>query len=183
MIWLHGKSNEMTHDPSSNLLHFYAMILDCKEANILNRIELVTRPALDQVLALKWVQEHIRSFGGDPQEVTIFGMSAGGASVDYLTLSPLTRGLYKNSVALSGSALCWWASVPHPRNQALSLAEYFKCPTDQGGRAMVDCLKKVHGNKLMAAQKHLFFEWEALQVLCSWLLGSQKAEFNSRQIY
>ena len=121
----------------------------------------MTSLALDQVLALKWVQEHIRSFGGDPQEVTIFGMSAGGASVDYLTLSPLTRGLYKNSVALSGSALCWWASVPHPRNQALSLAEYFKCPTDQGGRAMVDCLKKVHGNKLMAAQKQLFFEWRS----------------------
>ena len=143
-------------NPTNSTL--FALILDCiKKLTEHNLV--MTSLALDQVLALKWVQEHIRSFGGDPQEVTIFGMSAGGASGDYLTLSPLTRGLYKNSVALSGSALCWWASVPHPRNQALSLAEYFKCPTDQGGKAMVDCLKKVHGNKLMAAQKHLFFEW------------------------
>ena len=149
-----------TRKTPTNSSTLFALILDCiKKLTEHNLV--MTSLALDQVLALKWVQEHIRSFGGDPSEVTIFGMSAGGASVDYLTLSPLTRGLYKNSVALSGSALCWWASVPHPRNQALSLAEYFKCPTDQGGRAMVDCLKKVHGNKLMAAQKHLFFEWRS----------------------
>ncbi|EGT58973.1 hypothetical protein CAEBREN_14502 [Caenorhabditis brenneri] len=42
----------------------------------------------DQTLALKWVQEHIQSFGGDPDNVTIFGTSAGGASVDMLALSP-----------------------------------------------------------------------------------------------
>ena len=42
----------------------------------------------DQTLALKWVQQHISSFGGDPNSVTIFGTSAGGASVDFLALSP-----------------------------------------------------------------------------------------------
>ena len=115
--------------------------------------------SLDQVMALQWVHDHIKSFGGDPEQVTIFGMSAGGASVEYLTLSPMTRHLYKNSVSLSGSSLCWWASIPHPRSQALKLAQHFKCPTDQGGQEMIKCMRKVHGNKLMAAQKDLFFDW------------------------
>lgn len=46
----------------------------------------------DMVLALKWVQGNIANFLGDPNNVTIFGESAGGASVGYLMLSPLAKG-------------------------------------------------------------------------------------------
>ena len=47
---------------------------------------------MDQTMALKWVQEHIDCFGGDPESVTIFGESAGGASVDFHVLSPMSKG-------------------------------------------------------------------------------------------
>ncbi|CAO4377374.1 unnamed protein product [Caenorhabditis nigoni] len=60
----------------------------------------------DQTLALKWVQEHIVSFGGDPNNVTIFGTSAGGASTDFLALSLHSNQLFHRFMANSGSAYC-----------------------------------------------------------------------------
>ena len=48
----------------------------------------------DQVYALKWIQENIEAFGGDKDNVTIFGLSSGGVSVEYLCLSPLAKGIY-----------------------------------------------------------------------------------------
>ncbi|KAM9807822.1 cocaine esterase-like [Neosynchiropus ocellatus] len=59
---------------------------------------------LDQVQALKWIQEHIHNFGGASNSVTIFGASAGGVSVSVMLLSPLTEGLFHKAIAESGTA-------------------------------------------------------------------------------
>ncbi|KAJ3645079.1 hypothetical protein Zmor_022766 [Zophobas morio] len=59
----------------------------------------------DQVMALQWVQTNISKFGGDPNNVTIFGESAGGISVHLLVLSPMAKGLFHKAIAQSGCAL------------------------------------------------------------------------------
>ncbi|HEU5352239.1 MAG TPA: carboxylesterase family protein [Terracidiphilus sp.] len=57
---------------------------------------------MDQIAALKWVQTNIHAFGGNPDDVTIFGESAGGGSVLALLTSPMTKGLFERAIVESG---------------------------------------------------------------------------------
>ncbi|KAH8358452.1 hypothetical protein KR093_000393, partial [Drosophila rubida] len=87
----------------------------------------------DQLLGLRWVQQNIEAFGGDPNNVTLFGESAGGASTHLLTLSPRSEGLLHKAITMSGSALCPWAMQSN-NNWALRLAEkmgYTGSPKDK----------------------------------------------------
>jgi len=96
---------------------------------------------LDQVLALKWVNQHITAFGGDPNQVTIMGESAGSASVTYLMLSPLATPYFQQVIAESGSALSSWAFDITPEKHAKEIASFLDCPMDST-RSLISCLKQ-----------------------------------------
>lgn len=77
---------------------------------------------LDQIQALKWVRDNIAAFGGNPDNITLGGESAGAFSVTGLLLSPLSRGLYRRAVIESGSILAIGAFCPTKGNYQKSLA-------------------------------------------------------------
>lgn len=78
----------------------------------------------DQLLALKWVNENIHNFGGDENEITIFGESAGASSVHFLILSPLSNNCFKRAILQSGTALDTWAYGDSQHNQNEMMMNY-----------------------------------------------------------
>jgi len=85
---------------------------------------------LDQVAALEWVRDNIAEFGGDPDNVTIFGESAGGMSVGLLLAMPQARGLFHKAIAQSGA--CHTGLPLERANRAVEriLAKLKTPPTD-----------------------------------------------------
>ncbi|MDK2413683.1 carboxylesterase family protein, partial [Aphanizomenon sp. 202] len=77
--------------------------------------------------------------GGDKNRVTIFGESAGSASVNYHLLLPESRGLFHGVIGESGSALEHWSHDPDPVLSAELLGEANGCPTDDH-QALYDCM-------------------------------------------
>lgn len=73
---------------------------------------------MDQIHSLKWVRENIAAFGGDPNNVTIFGQSAGGRSVTWLMTSPAAKGLFHKAIAQSAQQL----PVRHQTQEKLGMA-------------------------------------------------------------
>ncbi|KAG9341627.1 hypothetical protein JZ751_018690 [Albula glossodonta] len=112
---------------------------------------------LDQRLALQWVQDNIQFFGGNPKKVTIFGESAGGASVGMHLLSPDSRPTFSRAILQSGVPNCPWATVSpaEARRRATLLAKLVGCP---GGNdtEMFDCLRNRHPQELIDQ------EWQVL---------------------
>ncbi|XP_046869506.1 esterase B1 isoform X1 [Drosophila willistoni] len=104
----------------------------------------------DQLMGLRWVQQNIEAFGGDPQNVTLFGESAGGASTHLLTLSPKTEGLMHKAIVMSGSALCPWAVAPR-NDWAYRLAEKMGYTGSNKDKHIYEFLKQAKGGDIVKA--------------------------------
>ncbi|XP_055526824.1 carboxylic ester hydrolase-like [Wyeomyia smithii] len=95
----------------------------------------------DQVLALRWIRDHISSFGGNPNAVTLMGYSAGALSTTLHMVSPMSRGLFHRAIVMSASAV---SQVKVPTEQielARKQAAHLGCevtPTEK----MVACLRR-----------------------------------------
>ncbi|XP_011298021.1 acetylcholinesterase [Fopius arisanus] len=97
----------------------------------------------DQTMALQWVRDNIAAFGGNPENVTLFGESAGAVSVSMHLLSPLSRNLFNQAIMQSGSPTAPWAIISREESivRGLRLAEAVDCPHDRNDlQKVIDCL-------------------------------------------
>ncbi|XP_069319444.1 neuroligin-4, X-linked isoform X1 [Eulemur rufifrons] len=103
---------------------------------------------LDQIQALRWIEENVGAFGGDPKRVTIFGSGAGASCVSLLTLSHYSEGLFQKAIIQSGTALSSWAVNYQPAKYTRILADKVGCnmldTTD-----MVECLRNKNHKELI----------------------------------
>jgi len=110
MVWIHGGGfyigGASQFDPSA-LVHFEEVVVVAINyrlgAHGFAPEETANNGIRDQILALEWIQQNIAEFGGDANNVTIFGESAGGMSVDTLVHSPLAEGLFRKAISQSGT--------------------------------------------------------------------------------
>merc|ERR1712004_799907 len=120
LLWIHGgaftegSANDLT-DPEFLLNEGVVFVALQYRLGLLgflsveNSTELTGNLGLkDQQEAMRWIQQNIAAFGGDPSNVTLFGESAGGISVHQHVLSPTSKGLFRAGILQSGTALMFY---------------------------------------------------------------------------
>ncbi|XP_038119653.1 venom carboxylesterase-6 [Culex quinquefasciatus] len=114
----------------------------------------------DQVMALRWVKHNIAYFGGNPDLVTIFGQSAGGASVHMHMISPMSDGLFSRAIVMSGNAIAPWniptedpLSLAQRQAEAVGITQVDTLSSKQ----LVDALRNVDANVLSGSIDKLKF--------------------------
>lgn len=138
MIWLHGggyahgSGSENRYSPEYLVAKGVIVVtinsrlgpfgfLSCPEAGIMGNAGLK-----DQQLALKWISKNITSFGGDPNNVTLFGQSSGASAVHLHLLNQQSRQYFHKTILQSGNAIMDWAFNDNPTIRALQIATIIK---------------------------------------------------------
>jgi para-nitrobenzyl esterase len=104
---------------------------------------------LDPVAALEWVRDEIAAFGGDPDQVTIFGESAGAKSVETVLATPASKGLYHRAIAQST-----YRAAIEPEAAALTASKVLaRLELDAGDAETAEALRAIPGERLLEAQQ------------------------------
>ncbi|KAH7939237.1 hypothetical protein HPB52_009340 [Rhipicephalus sanguineus] len=114
---------------------------------------------LDQNMALKWVQRNIEHFGGNPELVTLFGESAGSMCTHAHIMSPLSEGLFKRAVMMSGTTynLDLWDTVQESVAKADKVANVIGCSNatyielSSSAEEIIDCMRNKSADELFKA--------------------------------
>ncbi|CAB3246703.1 unnamed protein product [Arctia plantaginis] len=102
----------------------------------------------DQVAAMRWVKANIANFGGDPENITLFGQSAGGASTALHILSPMSKGLFKRAIPMSGVPFCDWSIPFAPQKRPYILGKQLGIDTNNPDE-LLEFLQEVPVEKLI----------------------------------
>ena len=105
----------------------------------------------DQISALHWVHDNIRSFGGDPENVTLFGQSAGGQSTLLHMVTPLSNGLFAKAIIQSGIYTPFLPTLPQKTSIGQSFASALGC-SQGNASAAVACMRTLPVEKILSAQ-------------------------------
>lgn len=110
----------------------------------------------DQLLGLHWVNQNIAAFGGDPNQVTIFGASAGSFSVGSIILSPLSKGLFRRAILQSGAPNSRLGAIPKSKSleKTIAFATRLGCPNKTAEiQSTINCLKGKSVEQLLQAER------------------------------
>ncbi|EFN68477.1 Carboxylesterase UNQ440/PRO873-like protein [Camponotus floridanus] len=182
MVWIHGGSfvtgsgDSSFHGPDYIVEKNIVLVTLNYRLGVLGFLNLFDEVATgnqglkDVILALQWVQKNISKFGGDSENVTIFGQSAGGVIVHCLTLSPLSEGLFHKAISQSGTVMCP-SAFTEPKscstNKGFLLAKKLGKVTEDP-KVVYEFFKTIDAKKLIEVeQKFLRTEKERLQSLLS----------------
>ncbi|HMG88148.1 MAG TPA: carboxylesterase family protein [Terracidiphilus sp.] len=108
---------------------------------------------MDQLLALHWVRDNIALFGGDVNNITVFGQSAGAMDTSMLMTSPLAKGLFQKALAESGAAFTApLLPLAQAEQSGTALAKAFNAPSADG---QIKYLRTLSASEMLAAQAKL----------------------------
>lgn len=112
----------------------------------------------DQIAALQWVHDNIPSFGGDPDQVTIMGESAGAMSIGNLLAMPAARGLFERAILESGAC----SSMLLTREQATSLTQMVLKKLDLPASRIL-ALREMPAETLLTVQEEVDRQWRGIE--------------------
>ncbi|XP_045449950.1 cholinesterase 1-like [Melitaea cinxia] len=171
MVWIHGggfvggSGNEESAGPEYLLKKDVILVTLNYRLDALGFLSLDTEDIpgnagmKDQVAALRWVKKNIKNFGGDPDNITLFGGSAGAACVSYHLVSPMSKGLFNRAITQSGTMTSWFPKTFRAKDRALLLAKELGC-TSEDEQEIAKCLREQPAENLLKRQIPISY-WQA----------------------